>query len=287
VEDTRRPWTTDAEIGIRGLADVEDAKILVEGGEIREVHVISGSRKPAKLIVKDVVGLIWTRYNRRIDHRIVGVVRVRAQGNGAPKVEAGPALEGSAAAPGDASRIRFDEPAATLEDASRVRFDAPARAPEDAGRLRLDEPAPAFEDGSRIRFGSVNLYMDGARAQAQVELRWKGVLRMGNASGWCSREGSHRLVATATLAALQEFLDDDIALGVEGVNVVRMGGHEVAIVGLALLSHRQEKLLTGCCPVGRDLPQAVVLASLSALNRVIGGLKTKEPIEYILRPAST
>ena len=235
-------WTTDAEIGIRGLTDVEDAKILVEGGEIREVHVISGSRKPAKLIVKDVVGLIWTRYNRRIDHRIVGVVRVRAQGNGAPKIEAEPVLE---------------------------------------------DPAPVLEGASRIRFGSVNLYMDGARAQAQVELRWKGVLRMGSASGWCSRDGAHRLVAAATLAALQEFLDDDVALGVEGVEVVRLGGHEVVVVGLALLTHRQEKLLAGCCTVGRDLPQAVVLASLSALNRVVGGLKTKEPIEYILRPAST
>jgi hypothetical protein len=235
-------WTTDAENGLRGLADVEDAKILVEDGEVREVHVISGSRKPAKLIVKDVVGLIWTRYNRRIDHRIVGVVRVRPQGNGAAKVEVAPVLE---------------------------------------------EPAPVLEDASRIRFGSVNLYMDGARAQAQVELRWKGVLRMGSASDWCSREGAHRLVAAATLAALQEFLDEDIALGVEGVNVVRIGGQEVAIVGLALLTHRQEKLLTGCCTVGRDLPQAVVLACLSALNRVIGGLKTKEPIEYVLRPAST
>lgn len=242
MEDTRVSWTTDAENGIRGLADVEDAKILVEGGEVREVHVISGSGRPAKLIVKDVVGLIWTRYNRRIDHRIVGVVRVRAHGNGAPKLD-------------------------------------PVTA--------LDEPAPVLEDASRIRFGSVNLYLDGARAQAQVELRWKGVLRMGSASDWCSREGANRLVAAATLAALQEFLDDDIALGVEGVHVIRMGGHEVAIVGLALLTHRQEKLLTGCCTVGRDLPQAVVLASLSALNRVIGGLKTKEPIEYILRPAST
>jgi hypothetical protein len=243
-------WTTDAENGIRGLADVEDAKILVEDGEVREVHVISGSRKPAKLIVKDVVGLIWARFNRRIDHRIVGVVRVRAHGNGTPKVEPAP---------------------------------APALAPAPAPA----EPAPAVDDSTRIRFGSVNLYLDGARAQAQVELRWKGVLRMGSASGWCSREGAQRLVAAATLAALQEFLDDDVALGVEGVNVIRMGEQEVAVVGLALLTHRQEKLLTGCCTVGRDLPQAVVLASLSALNRVIGGLKTKEPIEYILRPAST
>jgi len=242
VEETRGSWTTEAESGIRGLPDVEDARILVEGGEVREIHVISGSRKPAKLIVKDVVGLMWTRYNRRIDHRVVGVVRVRPGSNGKPSVEP------EAAAPA---------------------------------------PASLGEEASRIRFGSVNLYMDGARAQAQVELRWKGVLRMGSASGWCSREGAQRLVAAATLAALQEFLDDDVALGVEAVDVVRVGGHEVAIVGLALLTHRQEKILTGCCTVGRDLPQAVVLATLSALNRVIGGLKTREPIEYVLRPAST
>lgn len=242
MEDARVGWTAEAESGIRGLPDVEDARILVEGGEVREIHVISGSRKPAKLIVKDVVGLMWTRYNRRIDHRVVGVVRVQPRSNGKPGAEPEPL------------------PAA---------------------------PAHAAEEARRIRFGSVNLYMDGARAQAQVELRWKGVLRMGSASAWCSREGAHRLVAVAALAALQEFLDDDVALGVEAVEVVRMSGHEVAVVGLALLTHRQEKILTGCCTVGRDLPQAVVLATLSALNRVIGGLKTREPIEYVLRPAST
>ncbi len=240
MEETRKSWTAEAEQGVRGLPDVEDARILVDGEEIREIHVISRCRRPAKLIVKDVVGLMWARFNRRIDHRVVGVVRLRA----------------------------------TPEPASQ-----PAPAPA--------EPAPALEDQSRIRFGSVNLYVDGARAQAQVELRWKGVLRMGNASGWCSRDGAQRLVAAATVAALQEFLDGDVALGVEDVEVVRMSGHEVVIVGLALLTHRQEKILAGCCTVGRDLPQAVVLATLSALNRVVGGLKTKEPIEYILRPAST
>jgi hypothetical protein len=240
LEETRLSWTTEAEEAIRGLPDVEDTRVHIEGGQVREIHVISSSRKPPKLIVKDVVGLIWTRFNRRIDHRIVGVVRVRTP------VEA--------------------------------RVPAPASP---------DDTAPVTDDQSRIRFGSVNLYLDGARAQAQVELRWKGVLRIGSASGWCSREGSHRLVAAATLAALQEFLEDDIALGVEGVEIMRMGSHEVVTVALALLTHRQEKILTGSCTVGRDLPQAVVLATLSALNRVVGGLKTKEPIEYVLRPAST
>ncbi len=240
VDDTRTSWTSEAEGDIRGLPDVEDARILVEGGEIREIHVISGSHKPAKLIVKDVVGLMWTRFNRRIDHRIVGVVRVRPNTNGSPRPEAAPA-----------------QPAAT----------------------------PA--DDLRIRYSSVNLYFDGSRAQAQVELKWKGVLRMGSASGWCTRDGAHRLIATAALAALQEFVRDDFGLAVEDVQIVRAGRHEVVLVTLTLLAHRQEKVLVGSCTVGRDAEQAVVLATLAALNRVVGGLRTREPIEYVLRPAST
>src|SRR5207244_2473966 len=40
----------------------------------------------------------------------------------------------------------------------------------------------------RIRFASVNLFVSGPRAQAQVELRWKGVVRTGTAAGWSTRE---------------------------------------------------------------------------------------------------
>jgi len=68
---------------------------------------------------------------------------------------------------------------------------------------------------------------------------------------------------------------------------VRLGRDEVAVVTLALIAQRQQKTLAGCCPVGGDAPQAVVLATLSALNRVVGGLRTREPMEYVLRPAST
>jgi hypothetical protein len=39
--------------------------------------------------------------------------------------------------------------------------------------------------------------------------------------------------------------------------------------------------------VQRDLQRSVVLATLSALNRLVGGLRVKQPTEYVLRPAST
>lgn len=138
----------------------------------------------------------------------------------------------------------------------------------------------------RVRFGGVNLYVSGPRAQAQVELRWKGVPRMGSAAGWSTRDGAHRLIASATLAAVQEFLDDEVALGVSEIEFLRMGRSEVVVVGLSLLAHREEKMLVGSCAVDQDAQQAVVLATLAALNRVLGGLRTKEPTEYVLRPSS-
>ncbi|HTR96704.1 MAG TPA: hypothetical protein VMH61_02285, partial [Candidatus Acidoferrales bacterium] len=100
------------------------------------------------------------------------------------------------------------------------------------------------------------------------------------------RDESHRLVAQATAAAVQEFLADPIALGVAAVEIVAVGRSRVAIVSLTLIAHRQEKLLTGSCTIEQDTPQAVVLATLAALNRVVGGLRVKEPTEYVLRPTS-
>jgi hypothetical protein len=110
---------------------------------------------------------------------------------------------------------------------------------------------------------------------------------MGSAAGWSTRDGAHRLIAQATLAAVQEFLDGEVAFGVQEIEFVRMGRRRVALVALALLAHRQEKSLIGSCTVEQDVQQSVVLATLAALNRIVGGLPTREPTEYVLRPTST
>ena len=147
------------------------------------------------------------------------------------------------------------------------------------------EPPASLRD-DRILFENVNLIVHGQRSQAQVELRWKGMPRVGNASGWSMRDDAHRLVALATTLAVQEFLADPVALHVRDVTFVDLTGRRVAIVILALLAHRHEKVLTGCCTVDSDTPQAVVLATLSALNRVVAGMKAKEPTEYVVRSES-
>ncbi len=241
VDATHLSWARQVEAAIRTLRDVEGASVQTEGEEVREVHVLTTSGRPAKQIVRDVQTLLLTRFNRPIDHRVVSVAYTR---------------------PGPA-------PAAVERIAPNA------------------QEAHAASDAERVRFGSVNVYVSGARAQAQVELRWKGIARMGSASGSATREGAHALIAAASISAIQEFLDDEWALSVTGVDIVRFARQDVVVVGLSLLAHRHEKMLVGCCNVEQDTQQAVALATLAALNRVLGGLQTREPIEYVLRPAST
>lgn len=256
MDTARAPsWIAQAEHAIREMPDVDSAKIVSTGDEIREIHVVARTDRREKQIARDVCTVLAARFGRAIDYRVVSVANF---GRRAEVEDLGVAANG-------------DEP----DEEDRL-------SPVDT---EVEDPSPAAP-ADRIRFGSVNVFVSGRRAQAQVELRWKGVPRMGSAAGWSTRDGALKLVAQATLATVQEFLDDRVALGLEAVDVVRVGAREVVVVGLELLSHRSQKSLVGCCTIEADAQQAVVLATLSALNRIVGGLPTKEPTEYVLRPTS-
>ncbi|MBI5168915.1 MAG: hypothetical protein HZA61_05480 [Candidatus Eisenbacteria bacterium] len=251
---TSTTLASKAEAAIRRLREIEGVSVHADGDAIREVHVLTSSERPAKNIVRDVQTVLKTRLGVTIDHRVVSVAQA-SPGSGA-EFAAEPELAASGA---------------------RAAAPAPASAPA---------PEPEVVREERIRFESVNLFVSGPRTQAQVELRWKGLPRIGSASGWSARDESHRLVAQATATAAQEFLADPMAIGVQGVEFVEIGRHRTVIVMLSLLANRQEKVVTGSCLVEQDTPQAVVLATLAALNRVLGGLRVKEPTEYVLRPTT-
>lgn len=268
METTRDPWLEEAEESLRSLRDVQGASILAEDRNIREVHILATPGRSAKQIVRDVETCLRTRFSIGIDHRVVSVAFSKAKRE-APAAE--PAAPGAPVAP---TSKPAPAPVAEAHAAPRASSRPSAARAESRG------------GEGRLRFVSVNVYVAGPRVQAQVELRWKGFSRMGSASGWASRDNSHRLIASATLAAVQEFLEESWAMSLQSIEFVRVGREDVVVAGLSLITHRHEKLLAGCCPVEQDAQQAVVLATLSAVNRVVGGLPTREPTEYVLRPAS-
>ena len=255
------PLASRAEAAIRRLRDVDGVSVRADGDELVEIHVVSRSDRPAKHIVRDVQAVLRTDLGMAIDHRVVSVALARDVAPGAPPAAHRPAPVEDAVPPTHAT---------TRHPASR--------------RLAAGRSGELPDD--RIRYENVNLIVHGQRTQAQVELRWKGLTRIGNASGFSARDDAQRLVAQATTMAVQEFLADPVALHVRDVTFVDVTGRRVAVVVLALLAHRHEKVLTGSCTVELDTPQAVVLATLAALNRLVAGMRAKEPTEYLLRAES-
>ena len=257
------PLADRAEAAIRRLRDVDGVSVRTEADELTEIHVVTSSGRSPKQIVRDVQAVLRTDLGMPIDHRIVSVALARPTSVTASEQ----ALDATDLEPAPS-------PAAPEQR-------APAAAFGDAAET--DPPATADD---RIRYENVNLIVNGQRAQAQVELRWKGLPRVGNASGYSARDEANRLVAQATTLAVQEFLADPVALSVRDVTFLDLGGRRVVIVVLSLLAHRHEKVLTGSCTVEQDTPQAVVLATLAALNRIVAGMRAKEPTEYVLRPTA-
>ncbi|MEO5616903.1 MAG: hypothetical protein ABIS67_03955 [Candidatus Eisenbacteria bacterium] len=297
METTSRNWVEEAEESLRSLRDIQGASILAEDKTVREIHILASPGRSAKHIVRDVETCLRTRFSMGIDHRVVSVAFSKLPAPSAspaanPKAEAA-AASTSGAPLGPSGPVASPDRHASADRAASVAAPvaAPAKAASAAhGSESPGRSAPRAEARStaeaRIRFVSVNVYVSGPRVQAQVELRWKGLSRMGSASGWASRDSAHRLIAAATLSAVQEFLEENWAMSLQSIEFVKSGREEVVVLGLSLITHRHEKLLAGCCPVEQDAHQAVVLATLGAVNRVVGGLPTREPTEYVLRPAS-
>jgi hypothetical protein len=259
------PLASRAEAAIRRLRDVDGVSVRADGDDLVEVHVVSRSDRPAKHIVRDVQAVLRTDLGLAIDHRMVSVALARGAAAGAERSP-------EPAVPGD------PEPAREGRAARRA-------GPRPGGHTAAEAGDPESAD-DRIRYENVNLIVHGQRTQAQVELRWKGLPRIGNASGFSARDDAQRLVAQATTLAVQEFFADPVALQVRDVTFVDVSDRRVAVVVLALLAHRHEKVLTGSCTVEHDTPQAVVLATLAALNRLVAGMRAKEPTEYVLRAES-
>jgi hypothetical protein len=252
------------------LRDVKAASITTDGDTIREIHIVAVSARAPKQIVRDVETSLKAFLKRGIDHRMISV-----------------ALQEPEATP-----ARATVPLVTTEAPPPKPVAPPVRpAPEKPAVAETPasrpEPVAARTGGSRVRFMTANLFVSGLRTQAQVELSWQGMTRLGNATGASARDNAYRLLSSATLNALLPYLGEDVTLAPHEVEFVRLGRQEVVVVTVKLLGQRSEKTLVGSCTVEQDVAQSVVYATLAAVNRVLGGLRSREPVEYELRPTST
>jgi hypothetical protein len=160
---------------------------------------------------------------------------------------------------------------------SIAQIQSEGRAPEAPGPDRVAlfrEPPRALASG-RLRFSDVTVSFNGSTAQARVRLRGEEQIYTGSADGPNTAHNQLRLVATATLAAIQQawpgrgtFVLGDVS------GALQVAGKAVVVVVIDVITERGEETFTGSALVKQDLWKAAVNASLDAVNRH-GGLESK------------
>lgn len=139
-------------------------------------------------------------------------------------------------------------------------------------------------EAPRVLFNSVNLLVEGVRSEVQVELRLNGRSLIGSSAGAPATLGTERLIAAATLAALEKVVRQDVRLLSGDLTFTRVGPGEAVIVEVVLVKPRSEERLVGACRVQQDRHRCVVFAVLDAINRILGTLMPQDWIEFEVAP---
>ena len=134
----------------------------------------------------------------------------------------------------------------------------------------VERPAPVVPHqrlAARPAIARMHLVSSGLDVTASVTLSSGERVALGEARGAASQSGVHRAVATATLRAVEELVDGQVRFELDHLEIAPMGSERTVLVALTLLTSKGTERLTGAAGVREDVRQAVIRATLDALNR--------------------
>ncbi|WP_157371439.1 hypothetical protein [Angustibacter sp. Root456] len=131
-------------------------------------------------------------------------------------------------------------------------------------------PSPEAATSARVVVDRVSVVTEQHEVLASVRLRQGERTHEGTARRPATGAGAHRALAEATAAAVEAVVDARARLDVDQVDLLQVGPDHVAVVVLTLLAPTGIDRLTGSALVRSDPQDAVVRATLDALNRRAG-----------------
>ena len=175
------------------------------------------------------------------------------------------------------ARERPEPPAAETTPVAPppVDTEAVAAAPTPGVSESLSVNLPAQRSSRRPSISKVHLVSSGLDVTASVTLASGTRTVVGEARGLASQSGVHRAVAAATLRAVEELVGGAVRIELEHLEITAMGSERTVVVTLTLLTHNGSEPLTGAAGVRDDVRQAVIRATLDALNRRLELLLTE------------
>ncbi|HON86884.1 MAG TPA: hypothetical protein PLK53_00320 [Bacillota bacterium] len=120
---------------------------------------------------------------------------------------------------------------------------------------------------ARPKLVGIELMASGSSAVARVRLALGGVVSLGESEGIATATRWNWFCAEATVNALSHFLKESVNISLRDVNVYESRSLRTALVVLGVIEDGRELTLTGSCPVSYDEREAVVKATLDAVNR--------------------
>lgn len=133
---------------------------------------------------------------------------------------------------------------------------------------QIDEEIASGND-FRLKFSTVEYSISGRRATIKVMLHKDGKYYQGEATGVQTSYNSDKLIASATLNAVENFLGIEDMFIAEDVRIITMADREVVVTGIIFLNEIEEQFFTGCANVNRDKKEAIVKSTLDSINRKI------------------
>jgi hypothetical protein len=141
------------------------------------------------------------------------------------------------------------------------------------------------ESVGRVSLGGVSLHHGSHGIEVEVTLTAAATTAVGRGVGSNARFEVRRVVAQATLDAVAKLVDGELGLSLGELEERDLGAKRVILVCVNRTSGRSEANLIGCCEMSFDPTQAVIFAVLDALNRLVGTLRPRQPVEYQVGPA--
>jgi hypothetical protein len=236
-------------------------------GEIVEVHVTATGRHPRQ-VVRDVESALATTLRKKIDHKRISVAIVEKRDPSAPApvplhpINGGPSAPRAPRRPAPGREAGLDE-----EESER-------------------EPSPAERRASaRLRYVGLNVNVTGSGCNASVRLLRGNVPMLGDSSTPAGGQSALRSIAEATLRAVIACYETAPPFTIDEIAFLTISQRQVVIVAVGCHAGRETTHLVGSTFVGHDPQQAVILATLDAVNRYSGRLKEREITEYEVGPA--
>jgi len=125
----------------------------------------------------------------------------------------------------------------------------------------------------RLKIRSMDFSILETRVEVKVLLEKNDEIFEGTVSGANTYNNTQRLLAIATLNAVEKYCNTDNLIVLEDIKTMHLAAQETVVTAVTLLDRWNETMVCGCAFVSRDKKEAVVKSTLDAVNRMVFKLR--------------